>query len=196
MEARKKLYREVLLLMLSIAFFFAPYERAVHAHNSKEWKERLSARTATLWIEGEHLGDGIVLNSRGELNVTWLERGLSRILSSDNDVDEWVVNGLNYYFSNRKEIRAQLKGRDVFVLNYRASKNWSFDPCKLTFNGYAITPDDILTRKEYWESELPTGSSGTIEVTAASIKPGQTVELRYEDAETHFEVPSNRIRVK
>ena len=194
METRKNFYRTVSLLTLISAFFFVPDVRAAHAYNSKAWRERLAARTATLWIEGQPLGDGLVLNARAELNVTWLERGLSQILSSDNDVDEWVVNGLNYYFSNRKEIRDKLKGRDVFALNYKAIKNWSFDPLKLTVNGHEITPDDVLTRKEYWESELVPGSVGTVVVAAPALKPGQTVEFRYNDADARFDVP--RIRAK
>jgi len=82
-----------------------------------------------------------------------------------------------------------LKGRDVFVLNYKAIKNWSFDPRKLTVNGHEITPENVLTRKEYWESELAPGSVGTIAVTAQSLKPGQTVEFRYDDSDTQFKVP-------
>ena len=195
MKTRKFFYRVVSFLTLLSALCFVPDGRSpAEAFNSKAWGERLIARTTTLWIEGQLLGDGIVLNARGELNVTWLERRLSGILNDDRDVDEWVVNGLGYYFSSRKETRAIMKGRDVFVLNYRAIKNWNFDPTKLTINGYAITPDDVLTRRVYWESDLASGGVGTVEVAAPSLKPGQKVELRYEDAEAEFEVPRDHYR--
>ena len=194
MGTRKNFYRAILFLTFLSAFFFVWNVRVVHAYNSKDWRERLTARTATLWIEGQPLGDGLVINARAELNVTWLERGLSQILSADNDVDEWVVSGLSYYFSNRKETRDKLKGRDVLVLNYKAIKNWSFDPFKLMVNGQRITPDDVLTRAGYWESELAMGSVGMVTVAAPSLKPGQTVEFRYDTADARLKVPRTRAK--
>ncbi|MCL2010100.1 MAG: hypothetical protein FWG71_06085 [Synergistaceae bacterium] len=195
METKKNFYRVVLFLTIFSALLFMPDgQRAAEARNSRAWRERLSARTGTLWIEGQSLGDGIVLNARGELNVTWLERGLGRALETDKNVAEWVVSGLGYYHSSRRETRDKLRGRDVLVLNYRAVKNWSFDPAELTVDGYTITPDDILTRKEYWERELAPGRSGTVAVAAPSLKPGQTVELRYENSVIQLEVPHSRAR--
>jgi hypothetical protein len=163
---------------------------AAAAHSSKEWQKRLDARTATLWIEGLDVG-GVILNARAELNVTWAERGLLRYLENDRDVDEWLMEGLNYYFSNRKDTRAKLKKRDAFVLRYRAVKYWDFDPTRLVINGRAVTKDDILTRNEYWESgELPPGVTGALTVCAPSLKPGQTIELSYEDARATLTLPS------
>jgi hypothetical protein len=160
------------------------------AHSSKEWQKLLDARTATLWIEGQDIG-GVILNARAELNVTWAERGLLRRLENDKDVEEWLTEGLNYYYSSRKETRAKLKKRDIFVLRYRSIKYWDFDPAKLVIGGYAITKDDILTRKEYWESgELPPGVTGFLTVCAPALKPGQTIELRYEDTSAAFAAPS------
>ena len=163
---------------------------AAAAHSSKEWRERLGARTATLWIEGQDIG-GIILNARAELNVTWIERGLLRYLENDRDVDEWLTEGLNCYFSNRKDTQTKLKKRDAFALRYRAIKYWDFDPTKLVINGYAVTKDDILTRKEYWESgELSPGVTGALTVCAPSLKPGQTIELRYGDTRALLAAPS------
>lgn len=177
----------VLCLLLAI---LPMLPRSAAARSSREWQKRLDARTATLWVEGQDLG-GIVLNARAELNVTWLERGLLRHLENDRDVDEWLMTGLNYYYSNRRETRAKLAKRDVFVLRYRAVKYWDFDPTKLVVNGYAVTKDDILTRREYWEDgELPPGVTGFLTVCAPPLKPGQTVELRYEDARAELSVPS------
>jgi hypothetical protein len=168
-------------------FLIAP---GAEAHNSAAWRERLEARTATLWIEGQPLGDGIVLNARGELNVTWAGRDLTRRLEQDRDVEEWLVSALAYYYSNRKDTRAKVKGRDVFVLNYRAVKYWNFDPARLVVDGYAVTPDDILTKKEYRrEGELPPGYAGTVAVAAPSPEPGRKIEIRYEDAQAVLEVP-------
>jgi hypothetical protein len=159
------------------------------AHSSKAWKEHLAARTTTLWIDGQTLGENIVLNARGQIAVTWVERGLLRRLSEDTDVEEWLVASLSYYSSNRKETRAKVKKRDIFVLNYKALKNWNFTPTHLVVGGYAVTSDDILTKKDYWETELAAGETGTVAVAAPPLKPGQKVEIRYEDADATFEAP-------
>jgi hypothetical protein len=149
----------------------------------------VDARTVTLWIEGQDIG-GLVLNARAELNVTWAERGLLRHLENDRDAEEWLMEGLNYYHSNRKETRAKLRKRDVFVLRYRSVKYWDFAPEKLVIGGYAITKDDILTRKEYWQSgELPPGVAGFLTVCAPALEPGRMIELRYEDTRAVFAVP-------
>jgi hypothetical protein len=176
----------MLFLIFSFVFFTVP---DAEAHSSKAWGKLLSERTATLWVDAQMLGEDIVLNARGELNVTWVERRLTQYLDADRNVEEWLVNGLGYYSSNRKETRAKVKGRDVFVLNYKAVKFWNFDPAKLVIGEYSVSPEDVLTRKEYWESELSPGGRGTVAVAAPPLKPGQKVELRYEDARATLEVP-------
>jgi len=193
MEHRKKFYRFALFLALFSVLLFATESHRAEARYSRAWREILAERTTTLWIEGEVFGD-LVLNARGELNITWLERGLSTVLSNDNNVEEWVLNGINHYFSSRRDTRARMRNRDVLVLNYRARKRWTFDPTNLTVNGYAITPDDILTRDIHWESNLAPGEAGTLEVSIPALRPGQTVTLQFEDAEATFEVPRLRSR--
>ncbi|MDR2174617.1 MAG: hypothetical protein LBO82_01605 [Synergistaceae bacterium] len=190
MKTKNARYAVALSLFLCLFLpALLPVLPRAEAHNSREWQKRLDARTATLWIEGQDIG-GVILNARAELNVTWADRGLLRHLESDRDVDEWLTEGLNYYFSNRKETRAKLKKRDAFVLRYRAVKYWDFDPTKLVIGGYAVTKDDILTKKEYWESgELPPGVTGFLTVCAPSLKPGQTVELSYGDTRATLAVP-------
>jgi len=193
MEHRKNFYRLALFLALFSALLFATESRRAEARYSREWHEILSERTTTLWIEGEVFGD-LVLNARGELNVTWLERGLTSTLNNDNNVGEWVVNALGHYFSTRRDARARMRNRDVLVLSYRARKRWTFDPTNLTVNGHAVTPDDILTRDIHWETDLLPGDTGILEVSIPALRPGQTVTLRFEDAEATFEVPRLRSR--
>jgi len=193
MKTRKNFYRAVLFLALfSALIFISGNLRAAEARNSRAWAELLSERTVTLWIEGQLFGDNIILNARGELNVTWLESGLTNILNTDNIVEEWVKNNLSHYFSSRRETRARMRGRDVLVLNYRARKRWNFDPTNLTVNGYSVTPNDILTMDIHWESELLPGDTGMVAVAVPSLRPGQTVELRFEDAEATLVIPRLR----
>ena len=179
-----KITRYVVLFLL-----FLSCSRIAEAYNSKAWRERLDARTVTLWVEGQMLGDNVVLYSRGRLDVTWLERGLVHRLEEDRDVEEWLLNGLNYYSSNRKDTQAKVRRRDVFVLNYKASKHWDFTPTKLVIGGYRIISDDILTKKEYWDDYLAPGDEGSVAVVAPPLKPGQKVEIQYEDARATLNVP-------
>lgn len=164
---------------------------AAEAHNSKAWQDRIDARTATIWVEAQSLGDGIVLNARGQLDITWIERDLIQVLEKDRDVDEWVVTNLSWYSSSRKDTQAKVKGRDVLVLSYRAVKYWNFDPALLVVNGRAITSDDILTKPEYWDmGELSPGSTGIVAVAVPRLKPKQKVEIQYGDDRTTLEIPS------
>ena len=176
---------------LTAILLLAALSACAWAHASKAWQARLDARTAKLWFEGQDL-DGIILNARGELNVTWLERRLVDFLDRDRDVHEWVVSNLGYYSSNRKENRDKLKGRDLYVLNYRAVKNWNFDPTLLRIGDYAVTADDILTKWDYQEvGELPPGLTGILAIAGPSLKRGQKIEIRYADAAASLEVPKN-----
>ena len=194
-ETRGKFYRAISFLALLSALLFVPANlRSAEAQNSRAWTELLSERTVTLWIEGQFLGDNIVLNARGELSVTWLENGLTNVLNTDNYVDEWVKYGLSFYFSSHRETRAKMRGRDVLVLNYRARKRWNFDPTNLIVNGYAVTQNDILSLDIYWKSDLLSGDFGIIAVAVPSLRPGQTVELLFEDARTTLVIPRLRAR--
>ena len=181
--------RQIYTTATAIFFLFLICSGAAYAHSSKAWQERLDARKTTLWVEGQDLG-GIILNARAELNVTRLEESLKGYLEKDRDVDEWVLLNLNYYSSSRKDTRTKMKGRDVFVVNYRAIKYWDFDPTKLQINGRTITSEDILTRTEYWDSgELAPGTTGTLAVSAPSVKPKTKIEFIYEEARAILEVP-------
>ncbi|MDR3231851.1 MAG: hypothetical protein LBT65_10465 [Synergistaceae bacterium] len=183
-------FAHLLIMALCVTVFCLTATGARAEMVSEAWQRRLDARTATLWIEGQSLGDNLILNARAELRVTWLERRLSRELNTDRNVDEWVITNLGYYFSNRKETLEKLKGRDILVLNYRAIKRWDFDPTKLVVDGYAVTADDILTKSEYWEAgELPPETEGLIAVRVPALKPGRAVEIRYGDDAATLEAP-------
>ncbi|MDR1731458.1 MAG: hypothetical protein LBR61_05130 [Synergistaceae bacterium] len=181
----------VLLFVLSLLFFAVFSVPGAEAHNSKAWQKRLAAHTATLWIEGQSLGD-VILYSRAQLDVTWLPRSFAREADRDSDVDEWVLENLSYYFSRFKDRRAKVKGRDILVLNYRALKTWTFDPTKLIVNGYQVTKEDILTKEEYQDlEELPPEGEGSLAVCVPALKNGRDLELQYDDATATLRAPKN-----
>ncbi|GHS85960.1 hypothetical protein AGMMS49957_03160 [Synergistales bacterium] len=163
------------------AFFviFCALAVPCHAHSSAEWEKRLADSTATIWVEGQDLG-GIILNARAEINVTRLDRKMADFLNQDRDVDEWVVEGLNYYYSNRKDVKARVKNNEVFVVRCRANKFFEFAPEKLVINGRALRKEDVLTNAIYWESEMNAGDEFIITVLAPATPRGQKTEASYD----------------
>ena len=160
------------------------------AHTSKAWQKTLDARTVRVWIDAQFLDD-IVLNARAELNVTWLPQALQRRLDKDRDVPEWVIQGLGFYFSSDKETRQRMKGRDVLALNYRAVKNWDFDPTQLSVGGYRAASEDLLGHRDLRViGELPPGTEGTLFLSVPALKPGSSVEIVMGLERAELQVPA------
>lgn len=147
------------------------------ASASKGWREALDARTARIWVDAQVL-DGLVLNARARVDVTWLPRSLLKRLEKDQRTDAWALDGLHLYYSKDKETAAKMKGRDVVVVNYRTEKSWTFDPTELAFGGRSIGSEDILGSPASWPvGELPSGATGTLFLAVPSPEPGVTVRV-------------------
>lgn len=166
------------------------FSASAWGHASKEWAKILEARTARMWVDAQLLGE-IVLNARAELNVTWLPRALRKRLEKDRDVHEWVVAGLNFYYSTSEGTKRRMEGRDVLALNYRAVKNWDFDPTRLTVGGYRVVPEDLLGHKDLRVTgELPSGTEGILYLCVPAIKPGSRVEVAMGPDKAVLEAPA------
>lgn len=186
MNGSRKSIQSIAVLSLFFILLCAP----AWAHTSKAWQKTLDARTVRIWIDAQFLDD-IVLNARAELNVTWLPQSLQKRLDKDRDVPEWVVQGLGLYFSSDKETRRRMKGRDVLALNYRAVKNWDFDPTRLTVGGYRVTPEDLLGHRDLRVTgELPPGTEGTLFLCVPALKPGSRVEITMGPDRAVLEAPA------
>lgn len=186
MNGLKKTIKGIAVLLLACLLLCAPaWGRA-----SGEWKKTLEARTVQLWIDAQLLDD-IVLNARAELNVTWLPRTLRKRLERDRDVHEWVVKGLGCYYPADKEAERRMKGRDILALNYRAVKNWDFDPTQLIVGGYRVLPEDLLGHKDLRViGELPPGTAGTLFLSVPALKPGRNVEIVMGSERAELQVPA------
>lgn len=186
MNGLKKTIKGIAVLLLACLLLCAPaWGRA-----SGEWEKALEARTVQLWIDAQLLDD-IVLNARAELNVTWLPRTLRKRLERDRDVHEWVVKGLGCYYPADKEAERRMKGRDILALNYRAVKNWDFDPTRLTVGGYRVTPEDLLGHRDLRVTgELPPGTEGTLFLCVPALKPGSRVEITMGPDRAVLEAPA------
>ncbi|NLL36985.1 MAG: hypothetical protein GX256_05630 [Fretibacterium sp.] len=175
-----------LLLLFILSLFLAG---PVWAHASKSWRALLDSHTAKMWVDAQVLGD-LVLNARAEMDVTWLPSSLRKKLEKDRDVYDWVSNSLGYYFDSHSKSKGRLKGHDVFVLRYRAVKNWTFDPTQLVIGGHQVTSEDILTDKAFHViGDLPTGTTGILALRAPSLKPGSRINISLGEDATVFGAP-------
>lgn len=84
-----------------------------------------------------------------------------------------------------------MKGRDILALNYRAVKNWDFDPTRLTVGGYRVTPEDLLGHRDLRVTgELPPGTEGTLFLCVPALKPGSRVEITMGPDRAVLEAPA------
>lgn len=186
MNRSSKNIKRIAVLSLLCLLLCAP----AWGYGSREWKKALEARTVRLWIDAQFLDD-IVLNARAELAVTWLPQSLQRRLNKDRDVPEWVITGLGFYSSSNKETRQRMKGRDILALNYRAVKNWDFDPTQLIVGGYRVLPEDLLGHRDLRVTgELPPGTTGTLFLSIPALKPKSKVEIVMGPDRITLEVPA------
>lgn len=168
------------LIFIFNIFNFNFYAAANAAQaDSKSWKNIIDERTAVIWADAQ-FWDTIVLNARGNASITWLPRSLLKILSKNQDAEEWVINGLGFYYSGNAEIKKKLKGRDVVAVNYKAVKTWTFNPEDFIFENYKINSGDILSSpRDYAAGELNSGTQGIIFIAVPSniMKPGRSVKI-------------------
>lgn len=151
---------------------------AARAAQSQGWRTELEARTAVMWVDAQIFED-LVIGARARLAITWLPRSLQKRLERDLQVDEWVINGINYYYGNTDDVREKIKGRDVLALNYLSKKNWTFNPTDLVVGGYRVTADDILGHPDLRGAtgDLPPGVEGTLFLCVPALKPGRAVTV-------------------
>ena len=145
-----KYKKMAVLLVLTFLFLTVPYGvGTISADSSRDaWMKLLEKRSSSIFTEAIDLG-GLLIGGRGKIMFTWLDRSLIRTLERNMDVNDAVIDGLGYYLSNKKEVSALIKNRDVFLLSYQAIKRWDFKIEEIVINGYRLTMGDILTPPFY-----------------------------------------------
>jgi hypothetical protein len=138
--------RYFIFLIVFSLFSFVVTEAAESMSNS--WRGLLEKRSTSIFTESIDLGD-LRVGGRGKIMFVWLDRSLIRVLEKDANVDDSIADGLDYYFSSKKEVANLVKKRDVFLLSYHAIKRWDFKIEEIVINGYRLTVDDILTAPYY-----------------------------------------------
>nr|MBQ6739886.1 hypothetical protein [Synergistaceae bacterium] len=178
----KKFLLSFILVLFAVSFAFA-------ADDLSSWKKIIKDRTCVLWADAQLLDD-IVLNARGNASITWLPRALLRTFEKNKEADEWVVRGLNFYYSNSN--KKKLNGRDVVAINYKAVKTWNFNINNFKFGDYSVSSEDILSNKnEYIEGELNSGFQAVVYLAVPSkiFKPGKDVKIYLGDDSVIMHLP-------
>lgn len=177
----------VLFLVLLFSMFFVA--GCAYGKNSANWDKILKPRTAVLVTEAVSL-DGLRIGGRGKIAWTWLDRRLSSVLNKDRSVDEDVETGLQYFMSSDSDTQKKLKGRDVFVITYRALKRWDVKVEEIVINGYRLSENDILTIPiNRLLGELPPDEEGILHVAVPSLPKKGKIELAYGDETVEWQIP-------
>ena len=177
----KKFLLSFILVLFAVNFAFAD--------GINDWKKIIKERTCVLWADAQLLDD-IVLNARGNASITWLPRALLRTFEKNKEADDWVVRGLNFYYSGNN--KKKLNGRDVVAINYKAVKTWNFNINNFKFENYNISSDDILSNKnEYITGELNSGFQAVVYLAVPSkiFKPGKDVKIYLGDDSVIMHLP-------
>jgi len=124
----------VSLIVSVAAFFFL----AVKAFGD-ELEDLIKERTATMYLEGQKLGD-LILGARARLDFLFVDDSLLRAARTSGMTPDWLKWHLGHFGD------PQIRGKDLFVLRYEAYKPWDFDPFKIVVNGKNLTEEDILTK--------------------------------------------------
>ncbi len=130
------------------------------------------------------------MNARGNASITWLPRALLRTFEKNKEADEWVVRGLNFYYSGAN--KKKLNGRDVVAINYKAVKTWNFNINNFKFENYNISSDDILSNKnEYITGELNSGFQAVVYLAVPSkiFKQGKDLKIYLGDDSAIMHLP-------
>lgn len=159
--------KKLILLVLALSL-------AVPAWAVSPFQERLQARTATFWIEGQALGD-MVLGARARLSFVLVDATLARDLSGNPEAPEWLSWHGQHYGA---------KGKTLFIVRLKTLKPMTFDPTLLHVGDHQVTMDDVLTRQHFLpQGDLPSGLEGTLALripTTAIPKKGP-IPLGYGD---------------
>lgn len=133
-------------------------------------------RVACIWIEGEMLGD-MILGAKGQLTFVCMDSKACRWAAGNRgSIPEWLSWNLQHRTAAEKEKKA------LFLLRYKAIKNWNFDPKEIKIGGYSLKEEDLVTRNELRVTgDLPPDTKGTLAllVPPEYLKPGSTIALSY-----------------
>lgn len=173
------------ILILLITAVLAVSCSAAFAADAPALAPLLDTRQTDIWVEGQRLGD-LVLGARGTMQFIYVDEKLSKAISANNQLENWVMQMAQYYGTD------EAKGKALFITHLSTYKPWDFDPGKVHVGDYYLTKNDIL-------SPSMTNPFGPIAskdegyfafvVPASLLKTGKELNIGYGDDTETWKVP-------
>lgn len=150
----------------------------------KDFQSLLRERRVNLWVEGEALGD-LMIGSRGQMEFIYVDKPLIDRARKEGwgSVPDWFRKECQYFGS------PELKGKDLFVVRYKALLPWDFSPEHIRVGEHEVTWKDVLTNKAFflW-GEIPSGAQGNVAVGVPK-NSGKVTEVAYGEYAVPFTFP-------
>ncbi len=178
--------RVTLLSLLFLFLVIGGTREGAASSQPKSLDDLLAERSASVWIDGQVLGD-LVLGAKARLTFVYVDPVLASSARADSASPEWLV------WHSRHVGEKYLKGKGLFVLRFETFTPWELVPGNLAVGTYVVSSEDILSKKEYTPSgELPADFTGTLpfSVPRTVLKPGTDVLLGYGKETVKWKVPA------
>ena len=158
---------------------------AAPSDNAPDVSELLDARQADVWEEGERLGD-LVIGARGAIQMIYVDEQLSRAITADSRLQDWVYDMAQYYGTD-----ATRKKR-LFIAHIDVYKPWDFDYTQIFVGDYHLQKGDVLSPSMTNPfGPQPSKSDGffAFVVPASAAKAGAEIKIGYGDDSETWKVP-------
>lgn len=153
---------------------------------ASSYDDVLKARMTTIWVDGQLLGD-MVLGATSQLTLLYMDKKACDLAERERgQLPDWITWNLQYKGDASRDKRG------LFLVRYKALKNWDFDISRMSINGYFLAEGDILTKSEFVKSGiLPSGTEGTLAVgiPLSYLKPGKKISISYGDWSEQWTIP-------
>ncbi len=168
------------LAVLLLLFVFA----APGAEGAEDTAALLEKRTASLWFEGEALGE-LIIGARAQFAFIFVDGKLVDAAWSDPMAPEWLKSNTGFF--GGKETRK----KTLFIIRLRTVRNLTLDHSMISIGSHVLTPEDVLTNRHFVPvGELPPDLTAEFAVVVpnAALK-GKTVRFSVGDYSTEMELP-------
>lgn len=180
-----RLKRFACAIALFCTVLMGAHQQQAWARQGEDLQTLLDERTATVWLEGQKLGE-LILGARAEIHFIYVDSKLSQAVTKDPFAPDWLRWNVQYMGTD------SVRGKALFILHFKTMKPWTFDPSMIRVGNYTISRNDILNDKDFTPvGDLPSGFEGTLAfvVPKDNAEPGKEITLTCASETVSFKVP-------
>lgn len=126
----------------------------------------MERRTATIWYEGQVLGE-LILGARAKFTFVYVDGKLTEQAWKNSETPEWIQQGTGAYGTDLA------RKKRLFIIRVETNKNLHLEPSMITIGSHVLTWEDILTNKTYVPmGDVPPGFTAafTAAIPASAVK--------------------------